>query len=601
MAIGRPGSNPELPVAQWSGREALQARPTLGPGSGGICGLDDEARAALTDGRPRLMPVRRFEDESLHRVEPNMPSRRLLVTRLGALPLVALAARFIPSAHAAGGLEDRFGPPAPFDFEQLRVRASELAAAPYQATPVRHADVLESIDFDVYQKIRYRPEMTLWSEGAAFPVRFFHLGRYFKQPVGIYVVEEGVARQILYAPDFFDFGSTGMDEKLPDDIGFAGFKVMDAGGVETDWLAFLGAAYFRSSGELDQYGLSARGIAIDVAMPWPEEFPRFTDFWLEPGAPGSNRIRIYTLMDGPSVAGAYRIDCINDGGVVMDVQADLFPRKDIARMGVAPITSMFWYAEHNRHLARDWRPEIHDSDGLAMWTGSGERIWRPLNNPGRVQTSSFLDQAPKGFGLLQRDRAFANYEDDGVFYDRRPSLWVEPLGDWGRGVVQLVEIPTDDEIHDNIAAYWVPEAPVKAGSDWSFSYRLHWLAKEPYLSTTVGRVQHTRLGRGGVPGQPRPDGARKFVVDFAGGPLHEMTKESGIEPVINASRGEIDGSYVLPVVGTERWRVVFDLYAEGAEPVELRCFLRADDRTLTETWLYQYIPFSYGDPHAPPG
>lgn len=529
-----------------------------------------------------------------------MPSRRQLVAGLGAVPLAVLAGRATPRARAAGP-EGHLGASAPFDFERLRARAEELAARPHEPTPVDHPDLLESIDFDAYQQIQYKPAMTLWSEGAAFPVRLFHLGRYFKQPVGIHVLEDGRARRILYSPDFFTFGTTDLDQKLPDDLGFAGFRVMDAGGVETDWLAFLGAAYFRSSGELDQYGLSARGIAIDTAMPWAEEFPRFTDFWLEPGAPGSNRIRIYALLDGPSIAGAYRFDCINDGGVVMDVQAELFARKEIARLGVAPMTSMFWYGEHNRHLSTDWRPEIHDSDGLAMWTGSGERIWRPLNNPPEVRTSSFADQGPKGFGLLQRDRAFPNYEDDGVFYHRRPTLWVEPLSDWGRGVVQLVEIPTNDEIHDNIVAYWLPEAPIEAGSAWSFGYRLHWLASEPYVSTTVGRVLHTRLGRGGVPGQPRPEGSRKFVIDFAGGPLDGMGKESEVEPVISTSRGRLDNSYVLPVVGTNRWRLVFDLYVDGVEPVELRCYLRTDERTLTETWLYQYNPFTYGDPYAAPG
>jgi glucans biosynthesis protein len=254
---------------------------------------------------------------------------------------------------------------------------------------------------------------------------------------------------------------------------------------------------------------------------------------------------------------------------------------------------MFWFGENNRHLATDWRPEIHDTDGLAIWTGAGERIWRPLNNPPTVQTSSFEDSDPKGFGLLQRDRAFYHYEDDGVFYDRRPSVWVEPQGGWGRGAVQLVEIPTDDEIHDNIVAYWVPATPVTAGSRWSFAYRLHWLADEPYPPTAVARVRHTRLGRGGIPGQPRPAGARKFVIDFEGGPLEELKKLDPVKPVVNASRGRIDNAYALQIVGTRNWRAFFDLYAEGPELVDLRCFLRLGERTLTETWLYQYIPFEY--------
>lgn len=522
-----------------------------------------------------------------------MPSRRRLLVTIGALSLTGLLARIVPLARA-GVLDSYLGSPQPFDFEQLRARARQLASEPYQEQEVRHFDLLETIDFDAYQQIQYKRDKTLWSDGsAAFPVQLFHLGRYFKQPVTIHVLEDGLARPIRYSPDVFEFGSSELAEKLPDDLGYAGFRVMNEGS-RTDWLAFLGAAYFRSSGELDQYGLSARGIAIDTAMPWPEEFPRFTAFWLEHTAPGSDRIRIYALLDGPSVAGAYRFDCMKTDAVVMDLQADLFARKDIARMGVAPMTSMFWYSEHNRHLATDWRPEIHDSDGLALWTGSGERIWRPLNNPRVVRTNSFVDQAPKGFGLLQRDRAFTNYEDDGVFYGRRPSLWVEPIDDWGRGAVQLVEIPTSDEIHDNIAAYWVPDEPVKAGSEWSFSYRLHWVDEEPYPPGAVARVVHTRVGQGGVPGQPRPEGSRKFVIDFAGAPLGEYDRESGVEAEITASRGQIDNPYVLPVVGTDRWRLVFDLHVDGTEPVDLRCYLRQGDRTLTETWLYQYLPLTYG-------
>ena len=146
----------------------------------------------------------------------------------------------------------------------------------------------------------------------------------------------------------------------------------------------------------------------------------------------------------------------------MDIEKHLFLRADIERLGIAPLTSMFWYAEYGRERIADWRPEVHDSDGLAIWNGAGERIWRPLNNPTRVFHTSYLDHNPKGYGLLQRDRVFDHYLD-GVGYDRRPSTWVEPIGDWGKGVVQLVEIPTDDEIHDNIGAYWLPEQPARAG------------------------------------------------------------------------------------------------------------------------------------------
>jgi len=228
-----------------------------------------------------------------------------------------------------------------------------------------------------------------------------------------------------------------------------------------------------------------------------------------------------------------------------------------------------------------------------MWTGAGERLWRPLNNPNSVMTNSFVDENPTGFGLLQRDRAFHNYEDDGVFYDRRPSVWIEPLSDWGKGAVQLVEIPTDDEIHDNIVMYWVPDQPVKAGSEWTFDYRLFWNALEPYPSESVAKVTHTRLGNGGVPGQPRPEGIKKFVIDFSGGPLEGLEKLDDVQPIVSTSAGEISNDYALQVVGTTNWRAFFDLKVDGNDPVNLRLYLQLGDKTLTETWLYQYHPFPY--------
>src|SRR5262245_28316953 len=360
---------------------------------------------------------------------PQALHRRGFLAGAAVLSLAALLATVGSADRAmAEGLE--FGPPRDFDFERLKRAAKQLASQPYQPPVVRYGDVLDRIDYDAYQQIRFLPGNALWAAGdGPFPVQLFHLAHFFKAPVSIHVVKEGKAREILYTPSLFSFGTAQFAAELPEDIGFAGFRVM-APDSKTDWLAFLGAAYFRSSGELDQYGLSARGIAIDTALATPEEFPRFTSFWLEPSATDLQALVIYALMDGPSVSGAYRMEAANHGAVVMTIDAAIFARAAIKRMGIAPLTSMFWYDETNRHQAKDWRPEIHDSDGLALWTGGGERIWRPLNDPPQVQTSVFVDSNPKGFGLLQRDRNFENYLDDGVFYERRPSVWVEPLHDW---------------------------------------------------------------------------------------------------------------------------------------------------------------------------
>jgi len=392
---------------------------------------------------------------------------------------------------------------------------------------------------------------------------------------------------VLYSPELFNYGKADFARTLPPDLGFAGFRVMYAPG-EPDWLAFLGASYFRSSGETRQYGLSTRGLAIDTAMPWPEEFPRFTNFWLEPHR-NPEGVVIHAMLDSPSVTGAYKITATRPGkGVITDVEATIFARKDVARLGIAPLTSMYWYGKTNRRQATDWRPEIHDSDGLAMWTGAGERIWRPLNNPFGVQTSTYLDNNPRGFGLLQRERRFDHYEDDGVFYDKRPSVWIEPIGGWGEGGVQLIEIPTVDETNDNIVAYWVPKAQLVGGQRRDLKYRIHWRLEEPYPSQ-IGRVHTTRAGAGGRPGHPARQGYTKYVIDFEGGELGQLDNFKGVEMVLTATRGAIDNKSAYRIVGSDRWRAMFDFLPADREPVDLRLYLQRNGAALTETWLYQHL------------
>ena len=295
------------------------------------------------------------------------------------------------------------------------------------------------------------------------------------------------------------------------------------------------------------------------------------------------------MLEGPSVAGAYRFDCSRHNGVLMDVHCDLFFRSAVERFGAAPLTSMYWYGENQRDRAPDWRPEIHDNDGLAICNGKGERIWRPLINPPHLQTNSFFDSGPKGFGLLQRDRDFADYQDDGAFYNKRPGIWVEPKGDWGPGAVQLVEIPTNDEVHDNIVAYWLPQKPIKPGDALSFDYRLYWQNEEPNYPSDMARVIATRIGRPGIPGaETWPANARKFAIDFEGGALAKMAPRYDITPVVTTA-GKATDAYVNKLVGTNRWRALFDVPVGGTPPVDLRCYLRLGDKTLSETWIYQYF------------
>lgn len=507
---------------------------------------------------------------------------------LAAMPGVARALPGLETSELAGAVA--------FSFEALQQTAKTLAAAPFQKPEVPNPDVLSAIDYDAYQQIRYRPEKSIrLDRDGRIPAQLFHLGKYATEPVRIHVVEEGFAREVIYNPSLFDIPDGHAARGLQAGAGFAGFRIM-APDLKTDWFAALGASYFRSSGPYNQYGLSARGIAIDTAMPHPEEFPRFSHYWLEGGNDGRAPLTIYGLLDGPSLTGAYRMrterltDARDVHHVVMDIDSVLYARKDIARLGVAPFSSMFWYGKASRRKAADWRPEIHDSDGLAIWTGSGERIWRPINNPPGVITSTFIDRDPHGFGLMQRDRDFIHYLDDGVFYERRPSVWVEPLDAWGEGAVHLVEIPTDDETNDNIVAYWAPAAQLTAGQDRRFRYKLTWLDEIPFPEA-VGRATGTWTGAGGRPGHKRPDGVQKFVIDFQGPVFAGLGRNDGVELIVTASRGEVTNSYNHPVVDQrERWRAFFDISATGEGPVDLRAFLRKGERALTETWIYQYFP-----------
>jgi len=486
---------------------------------------------------------------------------------------------------AAWPAEVPLGPARPFSFEALKARAAALARRPFRPAPAPPPELVRAIDYDAFGAVRYRPQATLWRDAPGdAAIRLFPLGRAAPRPVAVNVVSAGQARPVLYSDALFEAPPDSPVRRLSTGLGFGGFRAMNAG-QESDWLAFLGAAYFRSADPFNQYGLSARGLAIDTATPRPEEFPAFTAFWLERTAEG--RLVVCALLDGPSVTGAIRFACARGpSGLVQDVEAELAFRAPVERLGVAPLTSMYWYGQSDRRPEDDWRPQIHDSDGLSIWTGAGERIWRPLADPPYVITNSFQDRAPRGYGLMQRDRRFEDYQDDGVFYDRRPSAWVEPVGDWGPGAVELVEIPTSGESDDNIVAFWTPAAPVRAGSRLAYRYRLHWTGEEPD-PLGVARVVATRSGRGGRPGQPVPPGRRKFVVDFEGGGLDGLVQRGDAEPVVTVDPGGPIDAVAYPVAGTSLWRLVFDVRIVPGAVVNMRAYLRKGQNALTETWFHQ--------------
>ncbi|WP_118134322.1 glucan biosynthesis protein [Oceanicella sp. SM1341] len=489
------------------------------------------------------------------------------------------------------------GEPEPFDFDRLVARARDIAQRPYVAPKIAAEAEIDKIGYDAHWQIRFRNDASVTVPGTDAPMQLFHPGRFFKEPVRVHLVENGQAREVIYDRSYFDMPQDSPAQALPHDVGFAGLRIMrrepgrDAG-IGPDWISFLGASYFRTDGPERQYGLSARGIAINTGLGGSEEFPRFSAFWVGPPEAEGDTVTIWALLEGPSVAGAFRIGAQGpaDGTAkVTRVSNRLFFRERVQRLGIAPLTSMYWFSERDHILADEWRPEVHDSDGLALHTGRGERIWRPLRNPGEVRVSSFLDRNPRGFGLIQRDRDFENYQDDGVFYDRRPSAWIEPEGDWGPGRVQLVEIPTQDEASDNIVAFWSPQDGPGPGTELAFDYRITWAARDPEPAS-VAWVQATRQGQGGRPGKEIPEGVDTMVIDFEGPVLEGLTLEDGVEAVVSVDGGRLVGEpSARPVLGTRRWRLAFDFAPDGEAPCGLRAWLRRGDAALSETWVTEAV------------
>jgi glucans biosynthesis protein len=479
-----------------------------------------------------------------------------------------------------------------FEFDDVAARAKELAAVAYKAPAASLPPELRDLDYDAYRDIRFKPERALWrTEKLPFELMFFHTGRTFADPVRINTIEAGAVKRLGFDSAWFDYGRNKLDPQKLRGAGFAGFRVhypVNKPAYKDEVVVFLGASYFRAVGKGQNYGLSARGLAVDTATAQGEEFPRFSDFWIERPQPGATALTIFALLDSPRLTGAYRFVLTPGADTVMQVSARIYPRETLARLGIAPLNSMFTFGE-NQPGHDDYRPEVHDSDGLSVATADGEWIWRPLLNPKRLLVTSFSAVNPKGFGLMQRDRAPSSYEDPEALYERRPSAWVEPVGNWGAGRVELVQIPTPDETNDNIVAYWVPEVAPVANKGFDFAYRLHW-SLAGVTPPSKGHVVQTRRGRGYV---KQADGDINFVVDFDGPALRMLKPDAKLEAAVevggnaqlreqNLFRNQVSGA----------WRMTVRIKrADASKPVELRAQIKqATQGGITEIWSYIVPP-----------
>ncbi len=472
--------------------------------------------------------------------------------------------------------------PTRFDAQTVRQLARELAARPYSNPDRQLPKELNELSYDQYRNIRFNTDRSLWrGQGTPFEAQLLHRGFLFRDKVEIYTVRQGEAHRVEYTPGLFRFehGVTAPDPKL--DLDFSGFRLhnpINRPDYFDEVAVFQGASYFRAVGKDQTYGTSARGLSIKTGDASGEEFPIFKAFWIEEPRAGVDSIVVHALLDSPSCAAAHRFTIRPGTSTVMTVEMTLYPRTDVDKAGLASLTSMFMFGPNDRDGIDDFRPMVCDSDGLAIVTGTGERLWRPLSNPKRLQISSFETTNIRGFGLMQRQRSFFDYQDLEARYERRPSVWVEPIGDWGEGAVHLVEIPTPEEVHDNIVAYWRPKEPLRKGREYYFTYRLHWGWDSP------DRPELARFGLTRVGGTAE---RRQFVLDIVGASVKDLPPE-GLSARVSAGTGAVSNVVLQRHPDIEGWRIAFTFEPQGADLSELRAEMVRGDQRLSESWVYRW-------------
>lgn len=472
----------------------------------------------------------------------------------------------------------------PFDAGTVRNLARALAARPFKAAESGLPSELQKLSYDDYRNIRFNADRSLWrGQGLPFEVQFLHRGFLFAERVDIHVVAGGKSNRILYDPALFRFEHGLKPPPAGTDLGFSGFRLhgpLNRPDYFDEIIVFQGASYFRAVGRGQGYGSSARGLAVKTGDSSGEEFPLFRAFWIEQPPADGKSIVVHALLDSPSAAAAHRFTIQPGEATVTTVEMSLYPRADLADAGIGGLTSMFLFGPNDRGGFDDFRPAVRDAQGLAIIDGTGEHLWRPLTNPRRLEVSSFQSTNMRGFGLMQRQRSFFDYQDLEARYEKRPSVWLEPIGDWGAGAVHLVEIPTPQEVHDNIVAFWRPKDALRKGGEYNYTYRLHWAWDMPPRAD-LGRVASTRAGGS--------DERRLFVIDLVDGPMAELSPE-GVEARVSTSAGEVSSIVLQPNPEIRGMRLSFALEPKGAELAELKAGVFRGDTALTESWVSRWTP-----------
>lgn len=513
---------------------------------------------------------------------PNGATRRDVLAGLGLAAIVAGAEPAQAQATTPqAAIQAALGEGQRFTAQGVADLARTLSRRPFLAPPNDLPEPFGGLNYEQYIAIKPTPSGRLWEgEGRGFVAEPLPRGFVFSAGVTLFTVEDGGIRRITFDRGRFDFGGMKLPENLPD-LGFSGFRLLATSpdGPPLDFAIVQGATFFRSLARGQNYGIQTRALTLKPADARGEEFPIFRAFWLERPTPGTNALVVHALIDSESVAGAVRMTFRPGDVTIVDVETTLFPRVALEHVGLGGMGATYLFGPNVRRGNDDIRPAVYEASGLQILNGQGEWIWRPLNNPDTLQISAFLDQNPRGFGLVQRERDFAAFQDDAQHLERRPSLWIEPIGEWAQGAVQLIEIPSDSEINDNILAYWRPKAPMAAGSEVSLAYRQFWCwapPERPALAT----VASTRSGRGTT------NRRRRFIVEFAGDTLASPAPD--LRPVLSAAPGTIVDARLWPYPAAKVVRVSFELDPGGETACEMRLVLQVGDKPLTETWLYRW-------------
>ena len=479
-----------------------------------------------------------------------------------------------------------------FSFTDVAQQAKQLAQSAYKKPASNLPKAIENLNYDQYRDIRFNTDKSLWRDAKLpFEVAFFHQGSFYDHPVKINEIVGKKAHEIKFDSRAFNYGKNDLDPKQLQQLGFAGFRVhfpLNTEKYKDEVMVFLGASYFRALGKAQLYGISARGLALDTGLNSGEEFPQFSEFWLQRPQANDKELTVYALLNSPRVTGAYRFILKPGVNTAVEVTAQLYLRENVTTLGIAPLTSMYFFGENQRSEVEDHRPEVHDSDGLSVQSGTGEWLWRPLVNPKRLLVTSFALDNPLGFGMMQRDRAFADYQDLEAHYEKRPSVWIEPKGKWGKGRVELVQLPTPDETNDNVVAFWVPDLMPKAGQPFDIEYRMQW-QKESETQPPLSWVTQTRRGHGYT---RKVDDSIALIVDFEGPALKKLAADAKLEGVVTMdANGKLLETNVYRNDVTGGWRMVLRLHRnDDGKPIELRGHLRSGSDTLSETWSYILPP-----------